>query len=256
MKIKTLVVGDGALMQTVSNSLIAMGAEVVRFYELPETITVLKQEHFNLAVVDSTLEDIVNICFRLIWICRLRVAVATHDVQTAYDQLQHLEIDTFINDQYEQAEFSAKITAIAQKGNCQFDKINVLVIEDDKFIQDALDMFFRIFWSEAELTFCRDGENGVNAAKKKAFDVILLDIGLPDMDGFEVLSWIRLFSNVAVVILSAQRDKEQILRAMQSGASDYIVKPFKQIDLMLRVQKAIKSGRVHNITQRVKLNLG
>jgi CheY-like chemotaxis protein len=258
MKIKTLVLGDGSFIQSVSNSLIAMGAEVVSFYELPEAVTVLKQDHYNLAVVDGTLDDIVNVCFRLIWICRLRVAVAVaaQDVQSTYKKLEHLGIDTFITDQYEQSEFNAKITAIALKGPCEFDKSNVLLIEDDKHVQEALKLYFHIFWAEAELTCCNDGLNGVNTAKKKVFDLILLDLGLPDMDGFEVLSWIRLFSNVPVVILTAQRDKEQILRALQSGASDYIVKPFKQIDLMLRLQKAMKSGRVHGITQRVKLNLG
>jgi CheY-like chemotaxis protein len=256
MKIKTLVLGDGILIQSVSNSLIAMGAEVVRFYELPETSTILKSDHYNLAVVDGNLDDLVNVCFRLIWICRLRVAVASYDLQAVYNKLEHLGIDAYISEQYEQAEFAAKITAIAQKGNCVFDKMNILLVEDDRHVQDALKLFFHIFWPEADLSVCNDGLNGINMAKKKVFDLILLDIGLPDMDGFEVLSWIRLFSNMPVVVLSAQRDKEQILRAMQAGASDYIVKPFKQIDLMLRIKKAIKSGRIQAITQKVKLNLG
>lgn len=258
MKTKALVLGDGIFIQSVSNSLIAMGTEVTSLYELPEAVSVLKQDHYNLAVVDGTLEDLVHVCFRLIWLCRLRVAVAiaAQDVQSVYKKLENLEIDAFITDQYAQTEFAAKITAIALKGPCQFEKNNVLLIEDDRHVQEALKLFFHIFWPEAELTCCNDGLNGVNTAKRKVFDLILLDLGLPDMDGFEVLSWIRLFSNVPVVILTAQRDKEQILRALQSGANDYIVKPFKQIDLMLHIQKAMRSGRIHGITQKVKLNLG
>jgi CheY-like chemotaxis protein len=255
MKIKTLVLGNNPMMQSVNNSLLAMGSEVVRLYELPETITVLKEENLNLAIVDGTIDEIVNVCFRLIWICRLRVVVASQNIQSIFNQLLPLGIDGYVKEQNEQNEFSARITAIAQKGNHQFDKINALLIEDDKYIQEAIELFFEIFWPEAELTVCRDGLTGVNTTKKKNFDVVLLDLGLPDIDGFEVLNSIRGFSNVPIVILTARRDKEQIIRAMQSRANDYIVKPFRQIELMLRIKKAINLGRVQGIMKPVKLNL-
>jgi CheY-like chemotaxis protein len=256
MKIKTLVLGNSPMMQSINNSLLAMGSEVVRLYEIPETITVLKQEHLNLAVVDGTIPDIVNVCFRLIWICRLRVVIAAEDIRSIFNELLPLGIDGYLREQNEQNEFSAKIMAIAQKGSQQFEKINVLVVEDDRDIQEAIEMFFQIFWPEAELTQCRDGLSGVNAAKKKSMDVVLLDLGLPDIDGFEVLSSIRGFSNVPIVILTARRDKEQIIRAMQSRANDYVLKPFRQIELMLRIKKAINIGRVQGITHPVKLHLG
>lgn len=250
MKIKALVLGNDKIMRNVSNSLLAMGIEVVRLYEIPETITVLKQERFNIAVVDSTIEEVANVCFRLIWICRMRVVLMTEETQTDFDELQPLGIDAFISDQYKQDEFATKISAIAQKGNHQFDKINVLVIEDDKNIREAIRMFFRIFWPEAELTLSDEGFGGVNIAKNKSMDIVLLDLGLPDMNGFEVLNWIRGFSNVPIIILTANRDKEQIVRAIQSGANDYVVKPFKQIELMLRIRKAINQVMLQGVSKR------
>jgi CheY-like chemotaxis protein len=247
MKVKTLVLGNNSIMQAVTNSLIASGSEVVRLYEIPETITVLKHEQLDLVVLDGALEDLVNTCFRLIWICRLRVLVATSEIQSIYKELQPLGIEGYIGAQNEQNEFTTRITAIAQKGSIQFDKINVVLIEDDKHIQDAIKLFFQILWPEVNLTVCRDGRNGISETEKKIPDIILLDLGLPDMDGFEVLSRIRLSSRVPIVILTGQRDKEQIIRAMQSGADDYIVKPFKQIDLMLRVKKTVNLGRLQSL---------
>jgi DNA-binding response OmpR family regulator len=254
MKIKTLVLGNSDLITAVNNSLIAMGSEVVRLYEVPEAPTVLKQEQFSLVIVDGEMPDLVNVCFRLVWICRLRVIVAARDIRTIFKELQPVGIDGYIGEPIEQRDFTDRVTATVQKGPLQFDKINALVVEDDHHIQEAIKLFFHILWPEADLTFCRDGQSGINEVRKKAPDIVLLDLGLPDMDGFEVLSCLRSFSNVPIVILTGQRGSDQIVRAMQSGADDYIVKPFKQIEIMLRIRKAISTGRLKNFSRAMNLD--
>jgi DNA-binding response OmpR family regulator len=242
MKLKVLALGDEDLTRWVANSLMARGIEVVRFSAVPEIMTKLKQENFDLAVVDSRMEDLTNVCFRLIWLCRLRIAVVTKDIQTDWSELRSLGVDAFISENSGPAELDADIEAIARKGCHQFSHIQVLVIEDDKYIREAIRLCFRIFWPEAEVSFADEGQAGITLAKNKPPDVILLDLGLPDINGFEVLNRIRTFSQVPVIILTATRDQENVVRAIQSGANDYVVKPFKQIELMPRVRKVCHSG--------------
>ena len=99
--------------------------------------------------------------------------------------------------------------------------------------------FACVFWPETEVSFALDGQSGVNMLKAKPADIVLLDLGLPDISGFEVLSQIRAFSQTPVVIVSATMEKEYIIKAIQEGANDYIIKPFKQIELMSRIKKQV-----------------
>ena len=115
--------------------------------------------------------------------------------------------------------------------------IRVLLIEDDNHIREALRLCFRIYWPEAEVSYVAEGEQGLKLAKSQPADITLLDLGLPDISGFDVLTNIRTFSKTPVVMLTARRDKEEIVKAIQSGANDYLVKRFRQVDLMTRIKK-------------------
>ncbi len=75
--------------------------------------------------------------------------------------------------------------------------------------------------------------------KAQPADIVLLDLGLPDISGLDVLRQIRAFSQVPVVMLSATIEKDYIVRSIQEGVSDYSVKPFKQIELMSRIKKQV-----------------
>ena len=246
MKLKVLTLGDEDLTQWISNSLRERGIEVIRFSSAPEAINKLKQESFNLAVVDSTMEDLSNVCFRLIWLCRVRTAVLIRDIQTDWSELRSLGVEAFISENSGPAKVSAIIEEIGRLGNYQFDKIKVLIVEDDEQTREALRLTFQICWPEAEVSFADEGQAGITLARHKPQDVILLNLGLPDINGFEVLNQIRAFSQVPVIILTANRDKENVIRALKSGADDYIVKPFKQSQLMVKVRKMVNQG----LTQR------
>jgi two-component system, OmpR family, response regulator VicR len=115
-----------------------------------------------------------------------------------------------------------------------------MVIEDDKYIREAVRLCFKIFWPEADVNFADDGQSGIVNTRSYSPDIILLDLGLPDISGYDVLAALRTFTQAPVVILSATRDKENIVKAIQSGANDYIIKPFKQIELMPRIKKLIQ----------------
>ncbi len=118
-------------------------------------------------------------------------------------------------------------------------KVKALLIEDDPEIIEAISLAFRINWPEAELITSQYGKMGIELAESKTPDIIILDLALPDIDGYEVLKKVRLVSAVPVVILSVRSDEADIARGLQLGANDYVVKPFKQSELLLRLKDMV-----------------
>ncbi len=106
--------------------------------------------------------------------------------------------------------------------------MKVLIVEDDKEIVDAITLAFQIRWPEAKVV---STENP---------DIVILDLGLPDISGFEVLSQIRLFSHVPIIILTVRSDEADVVKGLEWGADDYILKPFRQLELLARVKALIR----------------
>ncbi len=123
--------------------------------------------------------------------------------------------------------------------------MKVLLIEDDREIVDAISLAFQIRWPEAILTSTRLGKKGVELVESEEPDIIILDLGLPDINGFEVLREIRLFSNVPTIILTVRSDEADVVKGLEWGADDYIIKPFRQMELLSRV-KALIRRRSHS----------
>jgi DNA-binding response OmpR family regulator len=118
--------------------------------------------------------------------------------------------------------------------------LKVLIIEDDSGIVDSLNLLFRMRWPEVEFKITSKGETGLAAVEEWNPDLTVLDLGLPDIDGLEVLKRIRLFSSTPVIILTARGDEYDIVRGLELGADDYIVKPFKQFEFIARVKTAMR----------------
>jgi two-component system KDP operon response regulator KdpE len=114
----------------------------------------------------------------------------------------------------------------------------VLVIDDEpqirRFISAGLELYGYSV-PEAE-----NGSAGLNAVAHVRPDVIVLDLGLPDMSGLEVLQTIRSWSNVPVIVLSIQADEEQKVHLLRSGADDYMAKPFGIAELAARCEAALR----------------
>lgn len=83
-------------------------------------------------------------------------------------------------------------------------------------------------------------------------DVILLDLGLPDMNGQEVLTQLRTWYNKAILILSVLDDEEEIVRALDNGATDYLTKPFRTAELLARIRSAIRHHHLPNENTIIK----
>jgi len=118
--------------------------------------------------------------------------------------------------------------------------MKVLLIEDDKEIIDAVSLTFQIRWPEAKVVSTRLGEKGVELVESEAPDIVILDLGLPDINGFEVLRQIRLFSHVPTIILTVRSDEADVVKGLEWGADDYITKPFRQLEFLARVKALIR----------------
>ena len=115
-------------------------------------------------------------------------------------------------------------------------KMKVLVIEDNPEIIETISQIIDLRWTEANLISTRLGQAGVELVEKEHPDLVILDLGLPDMDGYQVLRQIRRFSDVLLIILTARGEEDNRIKGLQEGADDYIVKPFSAGELVVRMK--------------------
>ena len=118
--------------------------------------------------------------------------------------------------------------------------MKVLIVEDDPEIVEVVSLAFEIRWPDVKLVCTRLGEKGVDLVESERPDVVILDLGLPDISGFDVLKSIRSFSDVPVLVLTARGEEADIVRGLEWGADDYMVKPFRQMELLARIKSLIR----------------
>ncbi len=118
--------------------------------------------------------------------------------------------------------------------------MKVLLIEDDREIIDAISLAFQIRWPEAKVISTRLGKKGVELVESELPDMVILDLGLPDINGFEVLREIRRFSRVPIIILTVRADEADVVKGLEWGADDYVTKPFRQLEFLARVKALIR----------------
>ena len=116
-----------------------------------------------------------------------------------------------------------------------------VVIEDDDDVRNLLEALF--LQGGFAVHTASDGRNGVNAVRDKQPMVVILDIGLPDIDGLEVLRRIRQFSTAYVVVLTGRTEEADQLAALQGGADDFIPKPFRPQELRARISAMLRRAR-------------
>jgi len=121
--------------------------------------------------------------------------------------------------------------------------MQILIIEDSPVIVETISLALEIRWPDVKISVTSTGEQGIEMTETESPDVIILDLGLPDISGVDVLKRIRLFSNIPIIILTARQDETDIVKGLEWGADDYMTKPFKQLELLARVQGAIRRYR-------------
>ena len=114
----------------------------------------------------------------------------------------------------------------------------VLVVDDEKLIVKGIR--FSLLQDGMEVDCAYDGEEALNMAKANSYDMILLDVMLPKMDGFEVCQAIREFSDVPIVMLTAKGDDMDKILGLEYGADDYITKPFNILEVKARIKAIMR----------------
>ena len=114
----------------------------------------------------------------------------------------------------------------------------VLVVDDEKLIVKGIR--FSLEQDGMEVDCAYDGEEAVEKAKDKKYDIILLDLMLPKMDGLEVCQQIREFSNVPIVMLTAKGEDMDKILGLEYGADDYITKPFNILEVKARIKAIMR----------------
>lgn len=117
----------------------------------------------------------------------------------------------------------------------------ILLVEDEKSISDILAFNLRKAGFAPDCAY--DGEEGLRKALTATYDIVLLDIMLPKLDGFKVLEGIRTRSDVPVIMVTARDDEKDKIAGLENGADDYITKPFSVNELIARIRANIRRSR-------------
>ncbi len=123
-------------------------------------------------------------------------------------------------------------------------KAEIVVIDDEAPIRKLLEITLES--NDYKVWFAETGKEGMILAVNHPPELILLDIGLPDKSGHEILKELRTWYNKAIIILSVQDSEEDIVKALDNGATDYLTKPFRTAELLARIRSAIRRNQLQN----------
>ena len=118
--------------------------------------------------------------------------------------------------------------------------MKVLVIDDDPDIVEVVSLTFEMRWPDSTIVSAPDGDTGIQMVDTESPALVILDIGLPDMDGYTVCQEIRRFSDVPIIMVTVRDKEADIVKGLQLGADDYVAKPFRPIEFMARVQSVLR----------------
>jgi two-component system KDP operon response regulator KdpE len=110
--------------------------------------------------------------------------------------------------------------------------MRLLLIEDDATTAESIKLCMEIYEPASSIVAINKGLEALQILKQENFDAALIDLGLPDIDGIEVIERLRAFSRIPVIVLSARQSQEVIAKALTLGADNYITKPFDYRNLL------------------------
>ncbi len=128
--------------------------------------------------------------------------------------------------------------------------MRILVVDDAPDVVESVALGFTLQWREVEVLGAATGEEALDLVETRHPDIVLLDVGMPGMDGFAALKEIRLFSDVPVVMLTARDDPMDKVKGLELGADDYVTKPFNHLELIARVRAVLRRHEMPPPTSR------
>lgn len=118
--------------------------------------------------------------------------------------------------------------------------MKILVVDDAPEVVESVRLGFTLHWREIDVIGTGEGQRAIDLVEQESPDLVLLDIGLPDLDGYRVLERIREFSDVPVIMLTARDDTMDKVKGLELGADDYVTKPFDHLELLARVKAVLR----------------
>jgi two-component system KDP operon response regulator KdpE len=118
--------------------------------------------------------------------------------------------------------------------------MKVLVVDDAAEVIEAVTVSFTLQWRETEVLGAADGETALDLIERERPDVVLLDVMMPGLDGYETLRQVRAFSDVPVIMLTAKDGVLDKVKGLELGADDYVTKPFDHLELLARVKALMR----------------
>ncbi|CAI83521.1 response regulator transcription factor [Dehalococcoides mccartyi] len=124
----------------------------------------------------------------------------------------------------------------------------ILIIEDDLKTADAFSSIFRLTWPDAEIMVTSNGEQGIQKIEDQQPEIVILDIGLPDISGFDVIREVRRFTDVPIIVITARTDELDVVKALELGANDFISKPPRKMELIARIKALIRKKTIDDFS--------
>jgi len=126
----------------------------------------------------------------------------------------------------------------------------ILVIDDEAAIQKLLEIVLES--NDYKVIQAQNGKQGISLAASHQPELILLDLGLPDIEGGEILKELRTWFHNGIIILSVQNSEEAIVSALDNGATDYLTKPFRTAELLARIRAALRRNETEGQTPNIR----
>ena len=118
--------------------------------------------------------------------------------------------------------------------------MKILVVDDEPDVVESVRLGLTLQWREVDVLEASTGERALDLVEMEHPDLVLLDVGLPDIDGYEVLRRTRAFSDVPVIILTARNSTMDKVKGLEIGADDYVTKPFNHMELLARIRAVLR----------------
>ena len=118
--------------------------------------------------------------------------------------------------------------------------MKILFVDDALPVVESVTLAFQLQWNDVEIVSAGEGGKAIDLVESERPDLVLLDIGLPDMDGYRVLQAIREFSDVPIIMLTARDETMDKVKGLELGADDYITKPFDHLELLARIRAVLR----------------
>lgn len=124
-------------------------------------------------------------------------------------------------------------------------KLKVLIVDESPETVNTISFGFKLRWPECAIQSTGQGSEGIALVERETPHLVITEIALPDMTGFEVIKQIRLFSEVPIIVLTEKRDEMDIVRALELGADDCIFKPASPLDFLARARAIMRRSSVY-----------